>query len=67
MSMLERDANNMHTKLLTLTASCQMYNLFEAALTREAWKVLKRRAGGKLESRSGKRRVSRRGKGGKMR
>lgn len=36
------EANNVHTELLTLTTSCQMYNLFEGELTREAFKVLKR-------------------------
>lgn len=55
MFMLEHEAiheaNNVHMELLTLTTSCQMYNLFEGALTREASKVLKRRAEGKLESR----------------
>lgn len=45
------EAGNVHTELLTLTTSCQMYNLFEGALTREASKVLKRRAEGKLASR----------------
>lgn len=44
------EANNVHMELLTLTTSCQMYNLFEEALTREASKVLKSRAEGKLES-----------------
>lgn len=52
MFMLEagaiHEASNVHTELLTLTTSCQMYNLFEEALTREASKVLKRRAEGKL-------------------
>lgn len=45
------DGSDVHTKLLTLTTSCPMYNLFQGALTREALKVLRRRAGGKLESR----------------
>lgn len=40
------EANAVHTELLTLSTSCQMYNLFEEALTREALKVLRRRAEG---------------------
>lgn len=52
-------ANEVHTELLTLTTSCQIYNLLEEALTREASKVLKSREEGKLVSREG--RVSRRG------
>lgn len=40
----------MHAELLTWTTSCQIHNLSEEALTREASKVLKRRAGGKLAS-----------------
>lgn len=40
----------MHTELLTWTTSCQIHNLSEEALTREASKVLKRRVGGKLAS-----------------
>ena len=35
---------------LTLTTSCRMYNSFEEALTGVASKVLKERAGGKLQS-----------------
>lgn len=45
------DVSEVHTELLTLTTSCQIYNLLEEALTREASKVLKRRAEGKLVSR----------------
>lgn len=45
------ETNNVHTELLTLTTSCQMYNLFEEALTREALKVLKRRAEGREQER----------------
>lgn len=44
------EASEVHTELLTLTTSCQIYNLLEEALTREASKVLKRRAEGKLAS-----------------
>lgn len=42
------EASEVHTELLTWTTSCQIHNLLEEALTREASKVLKRRAGGKL-------------------
>lgn len=69
------ETNKAHAKMLTLTTSCQMYNSLEEkkkALTREASKVLKKRAEGKLQSReqAGRSRVSRvggMGGGGKMR
>lgn len=54
------EANEVCTEPLTLTTSCQIYNLLGEALTRETSKVLKRRAEGKLASRAhaGKGRIS---------
>lgn len=61
------EASEVHTELLPLTTSCQIYNLLKESLRRESSKVLKRTAEGKLASREQGGENKQRGEGGKRR